>query len=316
MYDYSTFNKGSVYEILDANGTPLNKLYMVVSNIQFNAMGNNVFMVMIDTPVSNAKADLYHVPFDIICNGEKTPMHIYCEVFLSINKKRINKYKFTLSPEIQRQVDKKICQLLTGETMYSLNEAIVELHNIEMDKRVAAVTQNEITENISINEEIAEEVDYDDTDLDTEDAQKLFAMKMKNEPIAISVDPPKEKEPIKESPKETEVIKTPKKENKPKHKRGGHTTDSPGHIDPKYKHVYENKTDFLLDYYSMPKEEVAEKWGLDDPKSVSNRAYACRQMLIREGADMSYFDQLSKEHMKEMKSGKRRKSKIIKMPAV
>lgn len=331
MYDTTYVMQGGVYEVLDRYGNVLDKLYMVVSDDTYNAMSGFVMVATIEE-VTDTEFSRYHAQFDLISNRETTPMHICGERIFNVTKNRLGRYKFTLSREIQREVLKKIMLTLTGETLYTLPEAICELHNIEMNKRVEAVTSinlSEASHDVKDENIVMELEEEDDEKLSAEDRQKIFAMKMKGQkdiyeeplpkPILQPVEVAEEiEEPIVEEAPTELVMKTisPKKTAKPK--KGGdmghHGGSSP---DPKYAHVYSHKEDFLLDYYSMTKDEVAEKWGLESGKVVANRAYACRQMLIREGFDMTYFNQLSQEHTSEMKKcNGNRKHKVDKMPAI
>ena len=332
-YDYTNITKGGVYEVLDPNGNVIDKMYMIVSDDQYNAMSSFVLVVSIDTPIE--ERGMYHVPFNFINRNGSIPMHICAERLFNISKKRIGRYKFTMNKEIQREVLRKIMLVITGETLFTMNEAIVELHNIEMNRRVEAMTSMTISkpsytdvQESSMDMELDED---DDENLTAEDQQRLFAMKMKGvkviyedplpEPIQEPEEPDVSEEIVEEEPETVKEVKkkTPTKSGKrrgrppkKKSKRGGdmghHGGSSP---DPKYTHVYNNKEDFLLDYYSMTKSEVAKKWNLESDKVVANRAFACRRMLIREGFDMSYFDQLSQEHTNEMRKSNNKKKAII-----
>lgn len=321
MYDYTNIVQGGVYEVIGRNGNVLDKLYMIVSDDIYNAMSAFVLVCPIDDPTDTYQGIRYHVPFDLIVNKVPTQMHICAERIFNLSKSKLGKYKFTLSREIQREVTKKVIVTITGERMYSLSEAIVELHNIEVDKKIRAVTSVRMDEpeyihekdSISIQMELDE---FEEDNLSCEDSQKMFAMRMKGTPIDVVVSEDtgeSAKEDLVEETPEPLEIDEPKKQPKKKKKRGGARSKNGGKPDPKYEHVYAHKEDFLLDYYSLDKDECIKKWNLDDAKSLSNRAYACRQMLKREGFDISYFDQLAKERLSE---SKKRTGKIVKMPAV
>jgi hypothetical protein len=214
-------------------------------------------------------------------------MAIMTEIIFNVKQSRLCKYKFTLSDDIMTKVSEKVAKIMCGEELYTLNEAIIKLHEDEVDKRVKMCC------NIATKEEKVEEETVDMSlvnmdDLGIEDSQALFAKSMKFEPVII--DHPVEKP--KEEPKKVEIdLSKAIKKDKPKKKK---TKAKKSKSRAPRRFVYDKEfcEEFLLNYYIEDHEKLCEKYACHN-ESLAKMAYTAKRKLIKLGCDMNEFNEIA-----------------------
>lgn len=187
MYDTVSIVKGGVYELLDKFGKPYEFLYLVVSDNQYNAMTDFVMVCTISPRRDPSERDVYHVPFDMINKGIVSKMDILSETLFNVSKKRLTRYKFSLNDNIMKEVAKKLQMVIFGQELYTLNEAIVKLHYIELDKKLQYLGCETPTTSSSIltcEEDVREtSIDVSYGNMSIDDMQKAYAYNHKEAPI-------------------------------------------------------------------------------------------------------------------------------------
>lgn len=191
MRDYTSIAKGGVYELLDKYGNTDGKLYLVVSDNIYQSLTSCVMVCMIGEPEISEKSQKYHVQFIMKNVKGDTPLDIIPEVLFNVKQSRLTRYKFTLNDSIMKKVSEKIMMIMTGCELYTLDEAVVKLHDIEMHRRLEYefnYTHKEVVKDVV---EVNDNINFDD--LSCEDAQSLFAKSMGDEPYMDMMVEPKEK---------------------------------------------------------------------------------------------------------------------------
>lgn len=308
--DYSQIAKGAVYELLNDYGNPTGKLYLVVSDNSYQADASGAIVCMIGN--KGPKTDIataYHVPFDMKYHNEIIEMEIMPEILFNVKQSRLVKYKFTVSDTLLNKVISKIMKLICGQQeMYTLNDAIVKLHNDEQDKKIKyEYDMNHNTHDTVYRYDSNDDYEeYQDTsNLSLEDSQKMFAKVNSDynpdgyddtnydsskalfftEGIKISsIRGPEGEDTTNNIEMPSKVVKS-KCVKKTKRKKK---------ISKRNTLIYKNKEEFLMDYYTLDLDEVSEKYECDK-KDLSNRAWYCREALKKEGYDISVFEDFQKE---------------------
>lgn len=311
MRDYTNIAKGGVYELLDKYGNSDSKLYLVVSDNTYQTLTSNVMVCMIGEPEISERAQKYHVPFIMKQVKNDIELDIMPEILFNVKQNRLTKYKFTLNDSIMNKVSERIMRIMCGCELYTLDEAIVKLHDIELNRRLEyefGMERKEIKEVV----EVPENIDYED--LSCEDAQTMFAKSMKSDESFVTYDEPdlheRERDvtpPKKKSPKKK--VTNTKAKTKKKPKKETKVVDRSNIInfsnnDTPYKYIYDHYEDYLMDYYSLSKEEIATKYNIP-VKSIANRAYACRQISKKNGDDQTIWDEFQKDIIEKGKNGQR-----------
>lgn len=329
--------KGGIYELQNQNtGETNGQLYCVISNNDFQAQGNTALVCIVKAKSECRFDSKYEVPFIMKQVDLYTDMVILPDSMFITKASRLTKYKFTLTDDVMDKVAKMAMLIISGKELYTIDEAIVELHNREVTQRIEyeATLKTGITPNVPVVEAEPEcDIELDDDNLSTEDAQNLFAKSMKNEKFDFTAQEIKSQkvvdkveeddiEPTLVSPlimEDGDVIDTPK-DTAPKKKPGrpigskNTKTDRSHKVPTKdlkeaYQRIYDNYEEFLMDYYTNPIEKTLAKWNLTDKLMASNRAIQCRIISKRNGDDQSIWDDAQKALINE---GRKRASTKIK----
>ncbi len=293
--NYTNISKGSIYELQSQNGNTNGNLYLCISDNTYQANTNNCIVCLVkEDDYRNTSS--YMVPFVMKHINRNIDMVIFPEVCFNVNSNRLCRYKFTLTDDIMHKVDESIMRLMFGKSMYTLDEAIVKLHNIEMDKRIEyQYKENNPDKDIDTIDTTNDTMEYVDvSDIGIEDSQVMFAKSMMKDKRLVNLNISSNN-----TTEKTEEVTIIKKTNKSK-------TTSKTVIHNDYSYIYDHYEDFLMDYYSGDFEFVAQKWKIP-VKSLGNRAYRCRQISIRNNDDQSIWNEFSKELITRSRNKKKNK---------
>ena len=315
MHHNTPICKGGIYELQNQNtGETNGQLYCVISNNDFQVQGNTALICMVKAKSECRFDSKYEVPFIMKQIDLYTDMVILPDTMFITKASRLTKYKFTLTDDVMDKVAKMAMLIISGKELYTMDEAIVELHNREVTQRIEyeATLKTGITPNVPVVEAEPEyDIELDDENLSTEDAQNLFAKSMKNEKFDFNAQEIKSQKVVDKVEKKEEesdniddVINTPKDtapKKKPRRHTGNKNTKTNKNstvltkdIKDVYQRVYDNYEEFLMDYYTSPIERLLTKWNLTDKRMASNRAVQCRIISKRNGDDQSIWDDAQK----------------------
>ena len=238
--------------------------------------------------------------------GGTTVTHTVCaDRMFKAMKKRLCRYRYTVSEEVLFEVREKLSIMMFGEPLMTKTQVMAELYKEEMMLRAENIHKStQIVSQQEIPVDNDPDVIRDFKPLSRAEEEARFAREQLEETAneIVSVQIKKEKPTTKATPKQYLLIqtKTPdvEKENnnaaqktKPvkKSEQKARTV-----INTKWARIYDDWQNFLPDYTTLSKEELMDKYNIPNIATLYMLGKNCKRIAEEEGIDTTEFARTGK----------------------
>lgn len=309
-FDVAQYAPGQVYELSELKNnfdqpyaTNLNEgTFMVISSVRANSKLGSVIVAPI---VEGAEDENPYGTQFMIRRGGTTVTHTVCvDRMFKAMKKRLCRYRYTVSEEVLSEVREKLSIMMFGEPLMTKTQAMAELYKEEMMLRAESIhksTQNVSQQEIPVDND--PDVIHDFKPLSRAEEEARFAREQLEGAVSeiASVQIKKEKPAPKATPKQYLVIQTktpdaekennaaPKKKPVKKSEQKVRTV-----INTKWARIYNDWQNFLPDYTTLSKEELMDKYNIPNVGTLYMLGKNCKRIAEEEGIDTKEFARTGK----------------------